>query len=106
MKRPSFRVKPKKCKLELQSYKMNQSNVPIEHVQHQPIIDDEDSLLVKARERWAEMSGVQSQSTKSPQKVKKAEKTEVVHKQHSKVTFIDVEEKQTFKPISSTPVTG
>ena len=80
---------------------MNQSNVPIEHVQHQPIIDDEDSLLVKARERWAEMSGVQS-----PQKVKKPEKPQNLQKQHSKVTFIDVEEKQTFKPVSSTPVTG
>ena len=56
-----------KYKLELQSYKMNQQNVPIEHVPQQPktIIDDEDSLLVKARERWAEMSGVQS-----PQKPK------------------------------------
>ena len=80
---------------------MNQSNVPIEHVHHQPIVDDEDSLLVKARERWAEMSGAQS-----PQKVKKPEKAQNVQKQHSKVTFIDVEEKQTFKPVSSTPVTG
>ena len=46
---------------------MNQQNVPIEHVPQQTktVIDEEDSLLVKARERWAEMSGVQS-----PQKPK------------------------------------
>jgi len=90
-----------KCKIELNSYKLNSSNIPIEN-KTQKDDQSEDSLLAKARSRWAEMTNGPNEMTsndpsRDPQSMKQSQ---------SKVKF-DEETKfspANFKPISSTPV--
>merc|ERR1712106_1205765 len=104
-----------RARLENQSYKTGR---PIEVVGGAmatcAIDESEDSLLAKARERWAEMSSTsQSPSKKAPkQKVQNQNKIMLLEQKttkraESKVTFIENDDEPVragFKAVSSTPL--
>ena len=80
---------------------MNTSNIPIEE-KTKLSENSDDSLLVKARHRWAEMNN--QDIPRSPNKTSKG-LSKSLERVPSKVKFTEIEQKQQgFKPVSSTPV--
>jgi len=103
-----------RARLENQSYKTGRPIEVVGGADNMPIDESEDSLLAKARERWADMSSTsQSPSKKAPrQKIQNQNKIMLLEQKttkraESKVTFIENDDEPVragFKAVSSTPL--
>ena len=64
-----------KCKIELNSYKLNSDNIPVEQ---KPPENSEDSLLTKARGRWAGLNNTAVQETTQSRYVSNQESPRII----------------------------